>query len=606
MIQFQDMPLAEPVKKALDKLQFKEPTKIQNAVIEQALAGKDLMACAETGSGKTGAFGIPLVERLLEKPGRRSLILAPTRELAKQIADFMNDLTRFCDDITVTTLVGGTDMQKQFRALKKKPRIVVATPGRLNDHLRRRSIKLDTTEILVLDEGDRMLDMGFQPQLDDILDHLPQERQTHLFTATLPTKVKKLAEAYLQDPAKIDVGRVSLPVEKIKQSIVQVNNKEKNDKLLDELNKREGSIIVFFRTKARTDDVADYLEDYGFKVGVIHGDRSQGQRNRAIQQFKSERTRILCATDVAARGIDIPSVGHVINYDLPRMEEDYVHRIGRTARNGADGEALSFVARQDHNAWMKLAKRYKIQGVELENVSTGGGGGGRSRNRGRDGERRDGGGPKRYGRNGSSDGRRRSGDRDERRSRDGEGRSSDRRRTGGSDGPSGRWAKSKSRDEGSRGADSRGNYPKRSKSNDSRGERSERRSDSRSSFRSEGRSERRSDSRGERSERRSDSRSNFRSEGRSERRSDSRGERSERRSDSRSEGRPNREKSFSRSERSDSRSDRGSSEGFKKRSPFKAAGNGGGSFKKSGGAKRNAGGAGRPKRSGSSDRARTR
>lgn len=520
MIQFQDMPLAEPVKKALGKLQFKEPTKVQNAVIEQALEGRDIMACAETGSGKTGAFGIPMVERLLEKKNRRALVLAPTRELAKQIADFLIELTRYCDDISVTTLVGGTDMQKQFRALKKKPRIVVATPGRLNDHLRRRSIKLDTTEILVLDEGDRMLDMGFQPQLDDILDHLPEERQTHLFTATLPAKVKRLAEDYLQDPVKMDVGRLSLPVEKIKQSIVQVNNREKDDKLVDELNKREGSVIVFFRTKVRTDEVADYLEEYGFKVSVVHGDRSQGQRNRAIQQFRGEKTRILCATDVAARGIDIPSVGHVINYDLPRMEEDYVHRIGRTARNGAEGEAVSFVARQDRNAWMKLAKRYKIQGVELENFSTGGGSGS---------------GPKRYGRNGSG-GRRRDGERDQRRSRrdGGEGRSSERRRTGGSDGPSGRWSKSKS--EGGSGSDSRGNYAKRSKSNDSRGER-----------------------------------------GGSERRS---------------EGRSERDRSFSKSDRSKSRSDSrldsrcSSSGGIKKKSPFKASGNGGGSYKKAGGADR--------------------
>jgi len=435
MKSFNDMPLAEELKKGLASLKFINPTEIQATVIDTALAGKDLMACAETGSGKTGAFGVPAVQRLLEDPESRALIMAPTRELVHQIADFLRDLTRFCDDITVTSLVGGADMYKQLRALKKNPRIVVATPGRLNDHIRRKTIKLSTTRILILDEGDRMLDMGFAPQLDEVLVHLPKDRQSLLFTATLPNKVKALANDYLTSPKEMGVGRKSLPVASIKQSIIQMNSsREKDDILVDELNKREGSVIIFFRTKRRVDEVYDNLRSFGFKAGIIHGDRSQGQRNRAIQDFKLGKTRILCATDVAARGIDVPSVGHVVNYDLPRMDEDYVHRIGRTARNGAEGEAVSFVPRQDSRAWMMIAKKYQIKGCEIEGYSANDSDGGR---------------PKRYGRRGPGAGR----------GRDGGGRwkssSKPRRRDEDS---------SDSRDERRSGPDSRGNYAKRSKS----------------------------------------------------------------------------------------------------------------------------------------------
>lgn len=441
MTSFNDMALAEELKKGLASLEFIKPTEIQSAVIQTAMEGKDLMACAETGSGKTGAFGIPMVQRLLEDPEARCLIMAPTRELVHQIADFLRDLTKYCDTITVAALVGGADMYKQLRALKKNPRIVVATPGRLNDHLRRRSLQLDKTKILILDEGDRMLDMGFAPQLDEVLVHLPKERQSLLFTATLPKKVKMLAADYLTNPKEMDVGRTSLPVASITQSIIQMNSsREKDDILVDELNKREGSVIIFFRTKRRVDEVYDNLRSYGFKAGIIHGDRSQGQRNRAISDFKGGKTRILCATDVAARGIDVPSVGHVVNYDLPRMDEDYVHRIGRTARNGAEGEAVSFVARPDQRAWMMIAKKYQIKGCEIEGFSASDSDGGRA---------------KRYGRRGAGAG---GGDR----------RRDDRSRGGGgrdrSAGPAGRWADSKPnrRDEDGGGSrDSWGSKPKR-------------------------------------------------------------------------------------------------------------------------------------------------
>lgn len=384
MKSYQDMSLPVEVQKALKALNFNEPTPIQASTIPLASQGKDFMACAETGSGKTAAYAIPTVVSLLENKDKHALVLAPTRELAQQIADFFRDLTKYCDGLSVTALIGGADIFKQFRSLKKNPRILVATPGRLTDHLNRKSLTLNNTEILVLDEGDRMLDMGFAPQLDEILKFLPKKRQTSLFTATLPDKVKKLAEKYLTKPEQVNVGRVSLPVLTITQTVVEVTSRDKEDRLMDELNNRANSVIIFAKTKIRVDKLTRVLDSYGFKVDLIHGGRTQGQRNRALANFRSGKSRILCATDVAARGIDIPSVSHVINFDLPMMVEDYVHRIGRTGRNGASGEAVTFVTPEDYRSWMMIAKKYQIKGVELKNKPANGGGksaGGRSGSR---------------------------------------------------------------------------------------------------------------------------------------------------------------------------------------------------------------------------------
>lgn len=365
MTQYTEMSLPVQLQKALGKLNFSEPTKIQAAVIPIATEGRDLIACAETGSGKTAAYGIPMISRLLEFPESNALILAPTRELVHQIADFFRELTTYTPGMNVTSIVGGADMRKQLNALKRQPRVIVATPGRLIDHLKRRSIQLQSTNVLVLDEGDRMIDMGFAPQLEEILKYLPKERQTSLFTATMTDKVRKLAQKYLQKPENITVGAASQPVSAIKQSVVQVTGKQKNERIIDELNARQGSVIVFAKTKRRTDILAKHLEGYGFSVDLIHGDRSQGQRNRAIQNFRQGKCRILCATDIASRGIDIPQVELVINFDLPMMDEDYVHRIGRTARNGASGEALSFVTPEESRTWQVLVRKYRIQGADL-------------------------------------------------------------------------------------------------------------------------------------------------------------------------------------------------------------------------------------------------
>ncbi len=363
---FQDLDLHSNIQKALTDLKFEKATEIQEAVLKISDEGGDIMACAETGSGKTAAFSIPMLTMLLNNPDSRALILSPTRELATQIAKFVKELTKHCKGLHTTTLVGGMDIRRQFNSLKKNPRIIVATPGRLTDHLNRKSLHLRQTEMLILDEGDRMIDMGFAPQLEDILGFLPKQRQTLFFTATLPKKVQILAEKYLIKPKKINAGRVSLPVKAIKQSAALVRFKEKDDRIVDELNERTGSIIVFVRTKHRTDRLAQNLKDFGFKVDLIHGGRTQGQRNKAIRNFKEGKSRILCATDVAARGIDVPSVEHVINFDLPMMPEDYVHRIGRTARNGAKGEALSFVMPEERRNWQQLVRKYQITDVVLE------------------------------------------------------------------------------------------------------------------------------------------------------------------------------------------------------------------------------------------------
>ena len=365
-MKFQECDLSPNVKKSLDKLGFITPTPIQEEVLRVLSQGKDLMCSAETGSGKTGAYGINIVESLIKDSDSQALILAPTRELVHQIADFLRELTLDTRELSVISLVGGADMRKQLNQLKRNPRVVVATPGRLTDHLKRKSLNFNKLSVLVLDEGDRMLDMGFAPQLDEIIKFLPKARLSMLFTATLPKKVKDLAQKYLNNASILSVGETSKPSSSIKQHVFKVTQKDKKTKIVDVLNERDGSVIVFVKTKRKTDEIHDDLKDFGFKVSAIHGGRTQGQRNKALQNFRSGKTRILVATDVAARGLDVPSVAHVVNYDLPMMTEDFVHRVGRTGRNGKTGDALSFVSPNELYSWAKLVKKYQLQGVNLE------------------------------------------------------------------------------------------------------------------------------------------------------------------------------------------------------------------------------------------------
>lgn len=338
------------------KMGFEKPTPIQAQAIPVVFSDQDLIGCAQTGTGKTAAFSLPIIVKLLKTPGKTALILVPTRELAAQIQEVLVKLTYFTPELKSVLLIGGTSMKSQLKSISRQPRIIVATPGRLVDHLSRRSLALMNTEILVLDEADRMLDMGFAPQLNQILRFLPKDRQTLLFSATLPPDIQKLAGKYLRNPIRVTVGAISQPAKKIVQSIVHTTVTKKNDVLMDELNLRQGSVLIFTRTKARTDRVAHFLTGYGHKVSRIHGGRSQGQRNLALAGFKDGKFRILVATDIAARGIDVAHIAHVINYDLPQVPEDYVHRIGRTARADREGEAVSLVTPEERGLWKDISR----------------------------------------------------------------------------------------------------------------------------------------------------------------------------------------------------------------------------------------------------------
>ena len=360
---FQELALSESIQKALAEMKFTTPTPIQAQAIPVALTGQDIIGCAQTGTGKTAAFSIPILATLLKNKDQTALILAPTRELAIQITEVIESLTQFCKHIRVVNLIGGMSMQHQVRNVQKGYRIIVATPGRLLDHCDRNKRMLANVSMFVLDEADRMLDMGFAPQLRRIFPLLPASRQTLLFSATLPPEIQDMIKKITRQPKKIQVGEVSVPAENIKQQARKLNGEQKNDLLMDELANRQGSALVFVRTQRRADRVSRTLEEAGLQVTRIHGGRSQGQRVKALSDFRDGRVRVLVATDIAARGIDISHVAHVINYDLPQVPEDYVHRIGRTARAGRAGEAMSFISSDDVEQWRNIEKLLRQKGI---------------------------------------------------------------------------------------------------------------------------------------------------------------------------------------------------------------------------------------------------
>lgn len=360
---FDLMQLPASISRAISRLGYEKPTPIQSEAIPVALSGRDLIGCAQTGTGKTAAFCIPILSRLIQSPEGMALVLVPTRELARQIEDFWRSLCRDHSALGCVSLIGGVPMSPQIRALSRKPRLVIATPGRLLDHLERRTIQLAGTAILVLDEADRMLDMGFEPQLSRIARHVPRQRQTLLFSATMPPEAEKLSAKFVKDAVRVTIGKVSRASEQVTQNVVMTETQKKNEALLDQINRwQEESILVFARTQSRTDRVARYLSSFGLPVTRLHGGRSQGQRNTALNDFRTGRARILVATDIAARGIDVKDVGFVINYDLPQVAEDYVHRIGRTGRAGAIGEAVSLVTPEDRGQWREIAALLKKTG----------------------------------------------------------------------------------------------------------------------------------------------------------------------------------------------------------------------------------------------------
>ncbi|MCH2037501.1 MAG: DEAD/DEAH box helicase [Rickettsiales bacterium] len=351
MLHFNEMGLPNALQKTLEEIEFTTPTPIQEQAIPHALKGRDILGSAQTGTGKTGAFGIPLVARLLSNPKGSALVLTPTRELAMQVMKQLKLMLGHKSKIKTALLIGGEPMPKQFQQLRNRPRLIVGTPGRINDHLKRQTLSLEYTDFLVLDETDRMLDMGFSIQIETIVEQMADQRQTMLFSATLPRNIVSISDKYLHNPIRVAVSATSEPAANIEHDVVRVNQNEKYDKLLNELNNRDGSIIMFMKTKYSTERMADKLSKAGHSAEAIHGDLRQTKRERVIANFRKKKYRILVATDVAARGLDIPHIEHVINYDLPQCAEDYIHRIGRTARAGAKGSAMCLVTSADSHKW---------------------------------------------------------------------------------------------------------------------------------------------------------------------------------------------------------------------------------------------------------------
>ena len=355
MTTFAALGLSKKCLVALEREGFEAPTPVQAQAIPPALQGKDVVGSAATGTGKTLAFVLPILERLQGKHGTRALVLAPTRELALQIHE---QLERFRHGyhLRSAAVIGGVGMTPQTHAFATGVEVVVATPGRLNDHLDSGSARLDQIEILVLDEADRMLDMGFLPQLRRILRHLPRTRQSLLFSATMAGEVADFAREHLCEPVRVEVARSGTTAERALQQVFLVGQEEKTALLLALLEQDQLSTLVFTRTKRRADRVARSLMRSGHKVAVIHADRSQGQRQAALEGFRSGEHRVLVATDIAARGIDVAEIGHVVNFDLPHIPEDYVHRIGRTARMEASGRASSFASPEEHDLLRGIEK----------------------------------------------------------------------------------------------------------------------------------------------------------------------------------------------------------------------------------------------------------
>ena len=351
MTTFKSMGLPESLQHTLQHMKFNEPTPIQAQAIPLALEGKDIMGSAQTGTGKTAAFGIPLVAKLLNNQNGSALVMTPTRELASQVMTQLQAMLGRQSPIKSALLIGGDPIPKQLQQLRQRPRLIVGTPGRINDHLKRGTLHLKHTDFLVLDETDRMLDMGFTVQIENILQFLAPKRQTLLFTATMPKNIVRMAEKYLHKPVQVAVSTESAPAANIQQDNLYVKEADKYTNLVTQLNERQGSAIIFIKTKMAADRMALKLSKEGHDAEAIHGDLRQNKRERVIRDFRAQKYRILVATDVAARGLDIPHIEHVINYDLPQCPEDYVHRIGRTARAGATGFALNLITPSDKGKW---------------------------------------------------------------------------------------------------------------------------------------------------------------------------------------------------------------------------------------------------------------
>jgi|TARA_B110000459_G_C16621923_1_gene502263 ATP-dependent RNA helicase DeaD len=360
MQDFTQLNLPQSMLDSITKLGIKTPTPIQAKTMPTILKGSDVVGTAQTGTGKTLAFGIPVALQLLLHPETTALILTPTRELAMQVMKSIQAI--MCNTITNKTvlLIGGDPIHKQIKRLRtSNPRLIVGTPGRVIDHIERKTVDLSNTKFLVLDETDRMLDMGFSIQIDNIIKHIPKQRQTLLFSATMPSNIVKISKKYLIDPLRVAIDSTFKPAANLKQEHIKLQEKDKPTQLIAEIEKRTGSIIVFVKTKRAADRIAIKLDKSGHSAAAIHGDLRQSKRAKVIKEFSRGEHRVLVATDVAARGLDIDCIEHVINYDLPQCPEDYIHRIGRTARAGKSGEAMSFVTPGTNKMWQIINRLLK-------------------------------------------------------------------------------------------------------------------------------------------------------------------------------------------------------------------------------------------------------
>ena len=373
---FDQFELAPQVLEAVRDAGYTVPTPIQAQAIPLALEGRDLIGLAQTGTGKTAGFTLPIIHRLITAPltdaaGNvvrrvRVLVLVPTRELAAQVEESFQKYGKH-SDVRVIPIYGGAAMEPQLRALKEGVDVVVATPGRLLDHMERETVSLADLEVLVLDEADRMLDMGFAPQLNRIVKEIPPYRQTLLFSATMPPEVEALARKYLRKPIVVQVGRRSEPASGVTHAVYPVAHSKKVGLLVELLKDFEmESVLIFTRTKHGADRVVSHLADDGIAATAMHADKSQSERMRALEDFKSGKIRVLVATDIAQRGLDISGISHVINYDVPQQPEDYVHRIGRTGRAAASGDAYTFMS-PDEISMVRTIER--VIGQQIPRIS---------------------------------------------------------------------------------------------------------------------------------------------------------------------------------------------------------------------------------------------
>ena len=370
---FENLDLSKELKKALNDMEFVEMTAIQSQSIPAMIAGNDIVAQAPTGTGKTCSFGIPVVENTdTSERNVTSLILAPTRELALQIANELIRLTKYKKSIRIAVVYGGQNIDRQILALKRKPQIIVATPGRLMDHMRRKTIRLDHLKTLVLDEADEMLDMGFREDIDEILQSVPEERQTVLFSATMSREILDITKKYLKDPVKIKTTKSEVTVSSVKQYYLEVSPDNKTDVLARLIDVNDFKLsMVFCNTKKKVDELAHDLTVRGYNAMGLHGDMKQSQRDRVMREFKNGNIEILIATDVAARGIDIKDIDVVFNYDLPDDMEYYVHRIGRTGRANREGVSYSLVSRREMYRLHEIMRytKAKIKLMTIPNVA---------------------------------------------------------------------------------------------------------------------------------------------------------------------------------------------------------------------------------------------